>query len=155
MNPIVTSIFIPIIVAVITAFVTHYFTIRKAKLELTQEYNKKFNLRRWDVYMDFVRIVSELIHADHESINTILGREVTENKLLEIEQSILLLGSKELIIEFGKWKINNQMLGSHYPDTVLNITSIINQMRIDLGEKNVLTREEVLDILHPGWQRSF
>ena len=152
-----TSLVLPIIVAFIAAYVAHILSIRKAKYELYQEYNKKFNAKRWDVFLSFVNLVSELITYDDninkgDVIETFKLENVSDD-LLGIEQSILILGSEELIKEFGKWKVYNHTNGSKDPTTLLSLTSVINIMRKDLGDKNILSREQVLDILYPGWQR--
>jgi len=75
-------------------------------------------------------------------------------KLKRIEQSILLMGSIQLVEEFGRWKEYNQVNGSSDPTTIESLTKVISFMRSDLGEEESLNRDQILNIIHPGWQRS-
>jgi len=75
-------------------------------------------------------------------------------KLERIEQSILLMGSIQLVEEFGRWKEYNQVNGSSDPTTIESLTKVISFMRSDLGEEESLNRDQILNIIHPGWQRS-
>lgn len=153
-----TLIVIPLLVAFFTAYITHYFTIKKIKIELSQEYKKKFNTARWDIYLEFVNIVSVLVHNDRNiEMKKFNDKRIIEDysvKLLKIEQSILLMGSIQLVDEFGRWKTYNHVNGSSDPTTIDSLTRVINFMRSDLGEEMTLDRHQILNIIHPGWQRS-
>lgn len=153
-----TLIVIPLLVASITTIITHYFSIKKIKIELTQEYKKKFNTARWDIYLEFVNIVSVLVHNDRnvemKKFNDNRIIEDFSEKLLKIEQSILLMGSIQLVEEFGRWKTYNMVNGSSDPTTIESLTNVINSMRKELGEENTLNRDQILDIIHPRWQGS-
>jgi len=153
-----TLIVIPLIVAFFTAYITHYFTIKKIRIELSQEYKKKFNTARWDIYLEFVNIVSVLVHNDRNvEMKKFNNERIVEDfseKLKRIEQSILLMGSIQLVEEFGRWKEYNQVNGSSDPTTIESLTKVISFMRSDLGEEESLNRDQILNIIHPGWQRS-
>jgi len=153
-----TLIVIPLIVAFFTAYITHYFTIKKIRIELSQEYKKKFNTARWDIYLEFVNIVSVLVHNDRNiEMKKFNNERIVEDfseKLERIEQSILLMGSIQLVEEFGRWKEYNQVNGSSEPTTIDSLTKVISFMRSDLGEEESLNRDQILNIIHPGWQRS-
>jgi len=153
-----TLLVIPLLVASFTTIITHYFSIKKIKIELTQEYKKKFNIARWDIYLEFVNIVSVLVHNDRniemKKFNDNRIIEDFSEKLLKIEQSILLMGSMQLVEEFGRWKTFNMVNGSSDPTTIESLTNVINSMRKELGEENSLNRDQILDIIHPRWQGS-
>lgn len=137
---------------IIASLLTHYLTLRKVRVELLQEYNKKFNQKRWEVYIEFIEYVSFLIHndTDHQNYDDIFKQQ----KLSGIEQKILLIGSNELIKALGEWKVVSRVNGGRSIEAVDSMTKVINLMRNDLGEPNELFKEQILNIIHPGYQRS-
>jgi hypothetical protein len=89
---IATSIIISVItagvIAIVAGLATSFLYWERAKAELQKEYERRFNLRRWEAYRSYVKLVT-LVSNDRKNFNP--------DELIGFASELILCGSDDVI----------------------------------------------------------
>jgi hypothetical protein len=155
------SVIIAIASGLVTAILTYRGYQKQAKAELEKEYHSRFNEKKWEVYLSYVKLMPtlrEMFRLERKFHQNMLKKDSTfteedASKLLKlvddnsdslkiIENEILLIGSRDVITTWVKWK----SLGRIYDVSEVDINAynmrLLNFMREDLGLKSYLNENE-------------
>lgn len=150
----IDQIVVSIIASSVTAGLAYLGFWRKAKVELQKEFQNKFNDRKWELYLKNIKYINllrdvtyltfpKLENKDHDKYVALS----TEMKDLEsqIEFEIMLVGSKQVVESYMKWK--KSLIDGVYDnsDTFELMIESINSMREDLGLEKALLSNKSFD----------
>lgn len=141
-----SGLLVEVVIAIITAIATSVFASwefwRRKKAELEQEYLKKFNEKKWEVYTDFTKLLQDLL-ADK------LEMEQQPAEILLASQ-LVLIGSDDVVRAFRVWKETSMVYGKSQVETKEKLFMLVATMRNDLGIKySKLEVEDLLAALEP------
>lgn len=144
-----------IVIAIVTAFATGCLTSwgfwRKAKAELEQEYLKRFNDKKWEVYTEFTKLLHSLLTGKSTEL-TGLEQQLAE---IALASQLVLIGSDEVVRAFHDWRETSIAYGKSHSASKEKIFYLVAKMRKDLGIKySKLTVEDLLGALEPGFIKS-
>ena len=117
---------------------------RQAKADLEQEYLKRFNDRKWDVYTEFAK----LLQAPPQDIFEDGRRQAAKTA---IASQIVLIGSDEVVRAFRDWRESMAVHGKAQRVTDEKLFLLVANMRRDLGIKySNLEVDDLLGVLNPS-----
>ncbi len=142
-----------IAIAFITALLTTLGTIGvtilalwpKLKADLQKEYKNRANEYKWDIYINFVKLIGEIIYSEKDVSLSDMAR------IHEVTGTLLLIGSDEVVNTYQE--LRNFMTRLENRDPVSDedlkmiqekISLVVNAMRQDLGYEFEIDYEGML-----------
>ena len=139
-----------LLVAAATSGLTFLGFWRKAKADLEQEYLKKFNSKKWEVYTEFTKLLQTFL-ADNS--NDLSGWEQIPAEV-PLASQLVLIGSDEVVRAFRDWRETSMVYGKAQKETKEKLFMLVAKMRNDLGIKySKLEIEDLLGALEPGFTK--
>ncbi len=146
-NGLFENIIVPVIVTIVSASLTFLGFWRKAKAELEQEYLKRFNDKKWEIYTHFTKMLQHLIVKDTQT-----GSRDIETDLVS---QFVMIGSDDVLLAMREWRLAGSTFGNSADETRERLYILLIQMRNDLGIKHSkIGVDEILDVLVPGTQNN-
>jgi hypothetical protein len=147
-----SKILLDVLTAVITAGLTFLGFWRKAKADLEQEYLKRFNDKKWDVYTEFTKSLQEFLADKETDFSDPVHRSSEETALAS---QLVLIGSDEVVKAFRAWRETSMVYGRSQKEAKDKLFMLVATMRNDLGIKySKLEVDDLLGALEPGFVRS-
>jgi hypothetical protein len=152
MTTIIVSI-MTIIGSVLLSVVGSFLYIRQAKIDLVNEYEKRFNEKKWKTYLDFTTVIVKFFKIAKTRDNVSL-RERYELELDHLVADLLLVGSDSVIIAYRDWRTILYMEGYFEATSLRLLFDVVIEMRKDLGNnKTQVDFDQMLGMLVPHYQR--
>lgn len=134
----ISSLF-SVLVAIITAFVSSTLYIRQVRADLQKEYASRFNERKWTVYTDFAKVVSEVFKEAKKG--AIKNPDRYMSILHDIAASLWIVGSDRVIGAYIDWQeFTHNVAQGRKEDinfqSLRKLAQIVIEMRKDLGYIN-------------------
>jgi hypothetical protein len=146
------QILISVISASATAILAYFGFWRQAKAQLMKEYLSRFNEKKWDIYIRYIKLVST-IRELQRLVESERGREEKHTAFSEadalklesltkdydenfyrLENEILLIGSTNVVETFFKWRAEIIADKGAADEKMVAIQiRLLNYMREDLG----------------------
>lgn len=144
----VSSIVVPIIVTSIK----NKAIIKKSREEIKSIFEKKYNENRWDLYMEFVLLVEEMLQFSGAAY---FPWEKFEPALSTIGTRMMLISSDDVVDQYGTWRAISSVNGVYDLGSMGLLFNLINQLRIDLGnDVSKLDLDRLLKCIVPNYRRS-
>ena len=144
----ISGIVVPIIV---TSF-SNNTIMKKAKEEIKAIFEKKFNENRWNLYMEFVLLVEQIMPFagdDHFPF------EKFDPSFSLIGTKMMLISSDDVVEKYGTWRAISSVNGIYDPSSMRLLFDLISNLRIDLGnDKSKLGMDRLLKCIVPNYQRA-
>lgn len=158
------------IAALIAAFATYVFGIRRLRFQLEtelrneyeiirqrleadleREYQSRFNERKWEVYVNFSNILRDMLKSIRESPKKQAQQQAKLLKdLQDFVGDLWMIGNDDVVEAFNTWR--NTTFEEHVNDTqdkklqvLIDMMKIVIEMRKDLGYES--SRIEPADLL--------
>jgi len=136
-----------IIVALATAFFTSRFYVHQATTDLRNEYQRRFNDRKWETYTGFAATVRDVLRSTKDGK---LDRELPKfiSRLYDFMGDLWLVGSDDVIKAVLHWRSFSQDADDSKESgaaALVALADIMIAMRKDLGD--IDTKVEARDIL--------
>ena len=145
------GLLVNIATAVVTAGLTFLGFWRKAKAELEQEYLKRFNDKKWEVYTEFTK----LLHSFLTNNSADLAGATRQQDEIVLASQLVLIGSDEVVRAFRDWRESSMAYGKSHAVAKEKLFNLVAKMRNDLGIKySKLALEDLLGALEPGFSKS-
>ena len=139
------SVIVPIIVSVIS----NQGLLRKTKIEIKNQFEKKYNEKRWETYSGFLILINSMFESPNASIHLI------ETNLQKIGAELLLVGSQDTIEAYSKWRIVSWVNGAQDMESIRLLNIFINSMRADLSsDTSELDTQIMLSCIVPSYMRT-
>ena len=152
---IIVSAITSIVVALLTALVTYKGIWTKSKADLENEYRKRFNEKRWAIYVkftDWVRLAVETYIDPNVTPQRLLRN--LEKDLVIIASELVISSSDNVIKRFKHWRVLLNINGLWDQTTTHGMIELILEMRKDLGESTTsIGVDDILGSLVPNYQR--
>lgn len=146
-----SSILITILTAFATGIITSWVYWRNKKAELEQEYLKRFNEEKWEVYTEFTKLLYNLL-LDETVDFPGWGQLPAE---VVIASQLILIGSDDVVRAFRDWRETSMVYGKSQVETKQKLFLLIAIMRNDLGVKySKLEVEDLLGALEPKFSKT-
>ncbi len=145
---IISSIAVPIIVTSIS----NKAIIKKSREEIKSIFEKKYNENRWNLYMEFVLLIEEMLQFSGTKHFPYVK---FEPGLSTIGTKMMLISSDEFVDRYGTWRALSSVNGIFDLGSLDLLFDLINQLRIDLGnEMSKLDLDRLLKCIVPNYRRS-
>ena len=143
-----SKILLDVLTAVATAGLTFLGFWRKAKADLEQEYLKRFNDKKWDVYTEFTKSLQEFLADKETDFSDPVRRSSSEETALA--SRLVLIGSDEVVKAFRSWRETSMVYGKSQKESKEKLFILVATMRNDLGIKySKLEVDDLLGALEP------
>ena len=142
-NEIVVAFLTAVGTAVVTASVTFVGYWRKARADLESEFSRRFNNRKWEVYTEFTKLLYQNLAGIQRNFDVPFPN-FNESDLISIASQIMLSGSDNVIHAFRLWRESVHVNGPGDDLSKQRLTSLVVEMRRDLGNK--FTKLEMEDL---------
>jgi hypothetical protein len=130
----VTGVVLAIATALATAYFTSRFYVHQATTDLRSEYQRRFNEKRWEVYMGFADTVRDLLmSAKRGRVDKDQPKFI--ERLYDFIGGLWLIGSDDVVRSVLAWRRiaqDEQKAGS--TEALLSLVEIMVAMRKDLGD---------------------
>lgn len=143
---ILATVLTGVVVALATAFFTSRFYVHQATTDLRNEYQRRFNDRKWEAYTGFAETVRDMLKSMKESklqrdMPRVLGR------IYDFMGALWLVGSDDVLKAVLRWRQTSRLGDSAAAGraALLELGNIMIEMRKDLGDTT--TNIEARDIL--------
>jgi hypothetical protein len=135
-----------VLVALATAFFTSRFYVHQATTDLRNEYERRFNERKWNAYTGFAETIRDVLKSmKGQSLDQDLPRVL--DRIYDFMSALWLVGSDDVIRSVLRWRKTSG--GGVTSDggraSLRELANIIIEMRKDLG--NTATALDAKDIL--------
>lgn len=128
-----------VVTALITAYVTFWVNWRKARIDLENEFQRRFNDKKWEVYTEFMKFLQHYTDRDQsDSDNN------SDNELVLLASQILLAGSDKTVKAFRLWRESAKVHGDGDETTKGKLFQLILEMRRDLGNRQTRLESDIL-----------
>lgn len=143
-NGLLAEILVSSIVAIASAVLTIFGFWRKAKAELEQEYLKRFNEKKWEIYTKFTKALQVLMVFDGSHV----GNRELETHLVS---QFVMIASDDVLHAMREWRLTGTSFGYSADETREKLYSLLVEMRNDLGIKySRMGADDLLEVLIPG-----
>jgi hypothetical protein len=115
--------------------------ISEIERQLSADYSRRFNEKKWAVYVEFVRMLKglfefELKELDGDDPEFHRFQKESERDLLVVASQLLLIGSDEVIKAFADWRTLHYVNGFKDRVALNAYIKLVNEMKFDLGHQN-------------------
>jgi len=151
-----TTIIIPVVSilgSVLLSALGSFLYVRQARIDLVNEYEKRFNEKKWKTYLDFTtNVLKQLRLAATQDYDSESAADIELNSLTA---ELLLVGSDAVVIAYRQWRKFEQVNGQRDTETLNLLFRVVIEMRRDLGNsKTQVNLDHLLGMLVPNYQRS-
>jgi hypothetical protein len=132
-----------VLVALATAFFTSRFYVHQATTDLRNEYQRRFNEKKWDAYTGFAITVKDvLVSSKAGRLDRDQPKHIT--RLYEFMSELWLVGSDDVVKAVLGWRQTSQGADPG-KESLVKLAAILIAMRKDLGDTS--TKIEPRDLL--------
>ena len=151
-----TTIIVPIVSilgSVLLSAIGSFLYVRQAKIDLVNEYEKRFNEKKWKTYLEFATNVVKQVNAASTPEHNLVS--AADMELDSLTAELLLVGSDAVVISYRQWRQFEQVNGKRDTETLYALFDVVIEMRKDLGNSATkVNLEHLLGMLVPNYQRS-
>jgi hypothetical protein len=125
--------------ALITAYITFWVNWKKARADLENEFQRRFNDKKWEVYTEFTKF---LRHYSNRNFGD-SGND-SDDELGLLASQILLAGSDKVVRAFQLWRESARVHGNSDETAREKLFHLVLEMRKDLGNRQTRLESDVL-----------
>lgn len=125
--------------ALITAYVTFWVNWRKARADLENEFQRRFNDKKWEVYTEFMKFLHRYTNKNRDDLDN-----NSDSELILLASQILLAGSDKTVKAFRLWRESAKVHGDGDEITKDKLFQLILEMRRDLGNRQTRLESDIL-----------
>ncbi|MEP0803979.1 MAG: hypothetical protein HRF47_00700 [Chloroflexota bacterium] len=128
-----------VVTALVTAYVTFWVNWRKARTDLENEFQRRFNDKKWEVYTKFMKFLHRYTDKKRDDLDN-----NSDSELILLASQILLAGSDKTVEAFRLWRESAKVHGDDDEITKEKLFKLIREMRRDLGNRQTRLESDIL-----------